>query len=156
MKKFQDNTGRDWEIKITCGTVARVHEELGIDLGDPGDEDEKGAPLATRVLNGAAFFLKVLPVVCAQQMLTREIDRFSFMDLIDADALGKVKEAFMAEWANFFQKSNPRATEMINAMTRFETLKATLPANHPQLKRLNELMDTASQEASESATPLPE
>lgn len=152
-KKFFDQAGREWNVTIDCGTVARVYDVLGIDLGDPGAENDKGIPVATQLLGGVAYFLKVLAVVCLPEIQMREMDQNSFISILPVDKLGDIKKAFMEEWANFFRSSNPKACQMMEAMTRYEELRRTQPTNSPQLKQLEDLMATAFQPASQPATP---
>jgi hypothetical protein len=141
-------------VAIDCATVARVYDLFGIDLGDPADGDP---PLYVRLMTGSGLVLKLLPVVCGGQLDAGGISAESLLRAIPLKRLLDVRTLFIAEWRDFFRESGQiQAVRVIEALEKFQAAKTKLTPDSPELKRLEDLLDTVSREPSPDATTSPE
>ena len=99
MRPFQDAGGTTWEIRVNGGTIKRVQDLLGVDLGKLLDGSP---PLLTRIHTDIIFLVDLIYVVLKPQADAREISDLQFAELLEGDALLAAHDGLMEELADFF------------------------------------------------------
>lgn len=101
MASFKDNTGREWPIEITIGTVKRVRQRLSVDI--PGLIANKMVPLG-ELLADPVKFVDVLYVICSDRMRTlpETVSDEEFGAAMGGDAIGSAADAFLEALVDFF------------------------------------------------------
>jgi hypothetical protein len=102
MRTFEDKTGHKWHIDLTIGAVTRVKQasEGRFDLFDAGKNN-----LAETLWTDLEMFWELLWLLVEPeaQALDPPIDAAQFGDAMAAACLINARQAFYAEWQDFFQ-----------------------------------------------------
>lgn len=96
MALFTDNIGREWSIEFDGILLDRVNSETGIDFGD------LTAKAYSRIQTDVSALVKVLCVLCSDQIAAKKLDRQQFAKEIRKDAFASAIAAIMAAAADFF------------------------------------------------------
>ena len=96
MAYFKDITGQEWSIEFDGLLLDRARSETSLDLGDLS-----GKAYVT-IENDIASLVKVLAVLCREQIETRKVTREAFAKLIRKDVIVDAIAAIMAAAADFF------------------------------------------------------
>lgn len=99
MKFFKDTTGREWEVKVTVGSIARVQDELGIDLTRIFDDKSPDSRLATDHL----LLWRVICCLVKPQLTARDITADELGDALDEAAGEAAGLAVIEAVIDFFQ-----------------------------------------------------
>lgn len=159
MAKFNDPTGREWEISITAGDLKRIRRDAGVDLRDALKPN--GGKL-TEILDDPDSFLDLMWSLCSKQATAANVIRDDFEQLFDHDTTVNSVAAVWSEiWS--FSRGQKAGTEARSALlaAQNEIENATAKVMQAATERIQSgqtLNDTASAspESSESTTdPLP-
>ena len=135
MKTFKDKESRQWEVKITIGSIERVKGLTGVDLLEDSGEDLQ------KVTGNPLTFGPVLFALVKPQADATGVNSESFTDALAGDELLAAMEAFEEEYIDFFP--NPRKRQLIRtALERakkaenglMDTIESRLPAVIDQLE----------------------
>jgi hypothetical protein len=151
MKTFKNADGPEWQISITYAAIKRVKGIIP-EVNLAGYADGK-PPLSTRLVTDIELFCNTLYALCKPQCDERKLTDEQFGAALGGDAIYAAREAFFAEWADFFrglhqteavaairrqaelmQKATAAATQTIEAIDIDNLLAETLknsPANLP-------------------------
>lgn len=151
MRRFKDNTGREWTLDLTIGDVKRVQSLIGVNLLDLTSGDP---PLCTRL---AVDVMLVCDVAFA--LVKPQADRLGVTDegfgaVLGGEAIGECHRALIDEITDFFLRLG--RTENAKMMTGARKLTA---AAIDLAERKIDAIDMDSILASiagESSTSLPE
>ena len=100
MKQFTDSKGDTWNVEINGGTIKRVSDLLGVDLGQPLAGDP---PLITQFDTDIVFKVNLLCAVCHTQIVGRNIGEIEFAERLSGEVLQAASDALWRELADFFQ-----------------------------------------------------
>jgi hypothetical protein len=102
MRTFDDKTGHKWRIDLTIGAVTRVKQasEGRFDLFDAGKNS-----LAEKLWTDLEMFWELLWLLVEPeaQALDPPVGAAQFGDAMAAACLISARQAFFAEWTDFFQ-----------------------------------------------------
>ena len=119
MRQFTDAKGTSWEVRVTAGTIKRVQDLLGVDLGKLLDGKP---PLLTRIHTDIIFLVDLIYVVVKPQADQRQVSDVQFAELLEGDALLAAHDALLEELADFFQKL--RQTHLATAIQKQASIVA--------------------------------
>lgn len=111
MKTFKDADNNEFTLRLSYGAVQRVQSEMGLDLRYPVDPDSQPTDikpsLVSRLFTDPFLFVEMLMVLIRDdlQRLTKVTPEF-WRDNLDAATIGTAREAFFAEWSDFFHGLN--------------------------------------------------
>jgi len=112
MSVFTDALGREWRIEFDAPLLDRIEQEAKIDLADIS----AGGLLATQT--DVKALVRVLAVVCKQQLKDLQIAKDSFQKQIRKDAITRAKAAIREALADFFPESE--WSEMQSNLTKLK------------------------------------
>jgi len=169
MKEFQDTAGTTWQLAVTAGTIKRVQDLLGVDLGKLCDRQPDGTLLLTRIHTDVIFLVDLIYVCCKPQADAAEISDTDFAERLGGESLLAAHQALQEELAGFFLRFGRKETAA--ALTKQAAIvaegieRATEALESPEIQtliehRLNEIAPPGSSAAnwppSAAATPSPE
>lgn len=97
MRKFQDNTGREWILSITLDAIERVEASIGVDLSAPSS----GEPaLWHRLMTSRLWLVRVLWALVKPQ--AGAMSKEAFYSALTGDALAGAFAEFWQEYPDFF------------------------------------------------------
>lgn len=104
MHTFADRNGRQWQVDLTIGTVARVRKQSGkrFDLLDPSSVVD-GEKLSTVLDEDFATVYEVLWHIVEPQAMAAGITAEQFGEAMAADCIVAAQAALFAEWLDFFR-----------------------------------------------------
>ena len=125
MHTFADRNGRQWQIDLTIGTVARVRKESGkrFDLLDPSSLVD-GAKLSTVLDEDLATVYEVLWHIVEPQAAAAGITAEKFGEAMAADCIVSAQAALFAEWLDFFRAV--QRPDLATALDMMTTARARL------------------------------
>jgi len=144
MRQFQDAAGKTWEVRVNGGTIKRVQDLLGVDLGKLLDGTP---PLLTRIHTDIIFLVDLVYVVLKPQADAAGISDEQFAELLEGDALLAAHDALMEELADFFQKL--RQTHLATAIEKQGTIVAQA------IDRADDVIRAIDLETATAAIPTP-
>lgn len=103
MRVFKDKHNREWAIDLTVGAMSRVKSMAGIDLLRMVKDADGHLPVE-RLLIEADTLLNVLYAVLRPQLAAKDIDDEAFGESLGPEHVTPAQDAFLAEWADFFQR----------------------------------------------------
>lgn len=95
MRKFADNDGREWIVKVTTNTIEKIRE-IDIDLGDFTGQVMK------RLAINDVLFVRVMWLICEQQADKEGITPAAFGESIFGDVLDTAYESLRGAMEDFF------------------------------------------------------
>lgn len=102
MKQFTDSQGRAWALAITLGAAQKVRAALDVDLLNPAALSDDGAPVMQRLLYDDVFLCLVVAELIKDQLERASVSQDEFLNALDGEAIGRLDEAFWAEYRFFF------------------------------------------------------
>lgn len=123
MHTFADRNGRQWQIDLTIGTVARVRKQSGkrFDLLDPSSVVD-GEKLSTVLDGDLAMVYEVLWHVIEPQAAAAGITAEKFGEAMAADCIVAAQTALFAAWLDFFRAvQRPDLATALDMMTTART-----------------------------------
>lgn len=99
MAKFQDSKGREWIVSVTVGSMKRVRDVLGVNLGTVLQDNMK--PL-TELLEDPIQLVDVLYVLCKPQADADGITDVEFGESLCGDPFAEAVDAFLEGLIDFF------------------------------------------------------
>lgn len=118
MARFTDCEGREWELRITRGHLAKLRE-AGFDLNAAAKD-----PAAFSALDDPETFGRVLWVLCERQAAARDLTPEEFAGGLDGPASFSALDALEAAYLDFSFRPAVAAS-----------LKAKLPGERVRLER---------------------
>lgn len=108
MKTFKDAKERPFQLCLNYGMVQQIQAELSLDLRSPADptatEDQPKPTLVSRLYTDPSLFVALLMVMVRSQLKDlKDETPENWRDELDADTIGRAREAFFEEWADFFR-----------------------------------------------------
>lgn len=123
MHTFADRNGRQWQIDLTIGTVARVRKNSGkrFDLLDPSSAAD-GEKLSTVLDEDLATVYEVLWHIVEPQAVAAGITAEKFGEAMAADCIVAAQAALFAAWLDFFRAvQRPDLATALDMMTTART-----------------------------------
>lgn len=147
MKTFRDNQNREWTIAINIGTMRRIRDLTGLDLA--GD-----LTTAMKTLEGDILLLvDVIYVACKPQADEREISDEQFGESFDESVVVEAGQAFLEEFANFFQPAKRRVlTTAMRKATELQQQRATQMPTDEEVEQTVETNWKKTMESGSSST----
>jgi hypothetical protein len=158
MPVFSDATKHEWRIELDGFNLGDVRDETGVDLAD------LSASGYDTIARDAIALVKVLSVLCADEIKQNELTARQFAKRLTGDAMTAAREAIAAAAERFFPQSEWSAiqsalqqrAEIAEAMMGFEPLRGAMenmPAGMQQgiQEGLQEMIAEATAVASASA-----
>lgn len=102
MRKFTDEKGNLWSIRISIGSAMKLKESLGIDILQPEQGDP---PLLTRLGTDAYLLAQTIACLLEDQFEQNDVSETNVYDLFGGETLIRAQTAFYEEMTDFFQKS---------------------------------------------------
>ena len=99
MSIFRDINGDEWRVSFDAFTLADVRKETGIDLADV----TAGGWQA--VETDASVVVRILAVVCADEIKAQKMNGRQFARLVRGEAIEAGRKALIDEGADFFPQS---------------------------------------------------
>jgi hypothetical protein len=142
MRTFQDSSKKGaWPISLPIGTVLRIRDESGgrFNLFDPSSLVD-GVPLATAIQFDVPLFWELLWFVVAAEAKKFRISAERFGELMTAECCRSAREAFQAEWLDFFRElSRPDQMQTVGrAIAMRESLQKTIEKQIPIQRELDQ------------------
>lgn len=125
MKSFTDNTGRNWTIAVTVGTIKRVRALCNIDLAniitiEPGKNPQ--VDLLERLASDPVLLVDVLYACCKEEADSRNVSDEDFGRAMAGDAIEMATSALLDEVVDFFPEVKRKVfRKILDATRRFET-----------------------------------
>lgn len=129
MKSFTDNTGRNWTLAVTVGTIKRVRALCNVDLAniitiEPGKNPQMD--LLERLASDPVLLVDVLYAVCKEEADNRKVSDEEFGRSMAGDAIELATAALLDEIIDFFPEAKRRVFQKILSVTRrFEAKSKT-------------------------------
>lgn len=137
MKTFKDNTGREWSVPVTVGTVKLVRDKLQLDI-----LDIENGTVFKKLVSDPILLCDVIFVLCGEQAKERGVSDEEFGRAMAGDAIEQATDAFLEALADFFPNPKRQALKKANARLRGLETKAVKLAmerlDSPELDRLME------------------
>lgn len=99
MAVFKDTSGKEWRVYLDAFTIADAKKETGIDLAD------LSAGGWQAIESDASAVVRVLAVVCAEEIARRKMTGRDFAKQMRGKAIQEGREALAEEAADFFPPS---------------------------------------------------
>lgn len=131
MPSFRDMEGRDWPVKMTVSTIARVELATGINLTAIGESE------TDKELESPAKFFRVLCSVLEPHIQARGLTADQFGDSLDQESIEAAYLALTEAVIDFFPKS--RREGMSTAFRKLVTAKT-----RHQEQQAKTVMDTVN------------
>lgn len=112
MRSFIDDHKRQWDIRVTIGSVKKIKSRCNIDLFDFG----KDGFLKT-LIEDHNIMADIYWILLEKQAKENEIDLDSFLDGLAGDTLPLALKAFLDDLIDFFQGSKKKAAKTVLAKT---------------------------------------
>jgi len=107
MNKFQDESGREWNVVLTTGIAKRIRDTLGFDIfGVFGDEEQ--ARDFQRIYQDPVLLTGVIAAICDKQRIAAGISEEDFDARIRGDAIDGAVKALIEEIPNFGRSPSQR------------------------------------------------
>lgn len=106
MKTFTDNAGRTWTISVHVTAIKRVRGLLGLNLLELVDDGFQGLG---KLLADPIGLVDVLYVLCKDEADKLGVSDEDFGRAMYGDAIEAARNAFLEEYADFFQDPRVRA-----------------------------------------------
>ena len=157
MKKFKDNTNREWEIAINVAAVRRVRNKLNADLLDI-------QTTMPRLLADPIFLVDVVYVLCEAQATEYNVSDEQFGEAMAGDALGAAKQALIDELKSFFptreerdavERAIQKGIEMVSILRKKGTEKINAMDMNAEADRILEMLGSSFTNSPESSTSNP-
>lgn len=125
MHTFADRNGRQWQVDLTIGTVARVRKQSGkrFDLLNPSSVVD-GEKLSTVLDEDFATVYEVLWHIVEPQAVAAGITAEQFGEAMAADCIVAAQAALFAEWLDFFR--DVQRPDLATAMDMMTTARTRL------------------------------
>lgn len=149
--KFTDRLNREWDLTLTIGTLTRVRNACGVELGKLLT-DEKS--LVSLMYEDPERLGIVLYTIVESQATKANVNGESFADGFDGATLTTAREALMSAVANFTQppKTCEQVVKSLKAvMESKDELTATMIRNATEKELSATLSDTATNSAASAA-----
>jgi hypothetical protein len=142
MKAFPIGNGRQIELSMTIGAAMRVRNALQVDLTNvhaPVTVGGQVVPLCVALQGMDVMLLvDVLYQVCLPGLTAHGVDAMGFAELMGGEALQLAKDAFFAEWEDFFHK--------LNRLEAVRTIQACQEAMRAMINKATRLAANAEAE----------
>jgi hypothetical protein len=96
MSVFKDSVGQEWRVFLDAFSLADVATETGVDLADIS------AGGWARIETDAGLAVRVLAVLCRDEIAVRKLDARAFARLVRGAAIDAARTALVTEGAEFF------------------------------------------------------
>jgi hypothetical protein len=104
MKKFKDNKGDEWEIRLSVAAIRNALDIAGVDLRDPFGSGSVGA--VERLLGDPLLASRTLYAVAIDQAKGRDVTPEKFDALQDGDTLHTATALLLEELPSMFPSAN--------------------------------------------------
>lgn len=151
MATFRDGKGRDWDLRLTVGTLTEVREATGVRLGDAFRDE---AALAGLLFADPEQLGRVLWVVCRERAEAAGVTPEDFAAGFDGPALERAVEAFLGSVADFFPRSKVGAKIRESLPAVLEQMdRHAVTAVETAMRKLTSSGSATNSAASPAATP---
>ena len=142
MQRFNDSTGREWEIAVNIGAIKAVRDYAKVDLYRLFADEAK------RVFGDPVLLVDTLWALCKAQAQARQMNETDFAGLFtDGDTLERAATALLEATVDFFPSSR---RGMLRA-TMAKSMELSGAAMTTALERINQLKVTDLLRPTESA-----
>jgi uncharacterized protein (DUF1778 family) len=166
MKFFRDNSGREWQVSVTIGTMKRVRALCDVDLYKIIEVDKNGKPnaeLLERLSTDPVLLVDVLYAVCKPEADKLGVSDFDFGEALTGDTIEAAANALLDELVDFFPEAKRQVFQkVLQATRRFKAAtekQLTAILTDPELdarleSELKKLLDSSgSTPGSSASTP---
>lgn len=95
-----------WEIALPFGVIRALTSKLGVNLLDPDKPvKDTGVTSFLTMRHDLEMFVDVVWEIVQQQATREGIDTVAFAASLDGAAMKACRDAFFAEWVDFFRES---------------------------------------------------
>lgn len=153
MRKYKDNTGREWELVVNAFPQAyRLKKAMGFDLLE-------GVPALLSLAQDPILRQQVLYELCKQQCQAAKVSDEDFGAAMTGDAASEAGSALLEEIIDFFPNSQRGPMlSIVKTMDRLQTEVAALAAekiNSPELEAtIKAVVSEAQQEIDKALSNL--
>lgn len=111
MKTFRDAEGREWTVSVDFTSLKRIRGMMGLALGESADNP---AHFVDRMLSDPEFSANVLYCACKPECDQRGVSDEGFGRALRGDLLDAAIEQFLADFVDFFPRSQRVALAIVN------------------------------------------
>jgi hypothetical protein len=101
MAKFTDNNGKQWQLLITVGSLAKVKADAGVNLSIVS----KDTSWLEAIYGDPAKLGEILWSLCERQAEAAGVTPEQFVDGLTGEVLGAAGDALVASVCDFFPRS---------------------------------------------------
>lgn len=147
MQTYKDKNGQDWAVELTIGAMKRVLALTKLDLRNPtapsGPELPDGqVSLSARMELDQLLLADVLFAVCYPQAQDRGVTQDQFADLLAPETVKPARDAFFAEWSDFFRRSGtPQMAAILDKQTSMVSRAVDLAAKQWDSQKVEARID---------------
>ena len=127
MSSFKDDTGHKWKLRITVGTIKKVHADTDVNLGQFLDDE---MALAKKVMGDPLLSAAVLFSILEEQIDDARLSEADFAERLYGDTFRDAKDALWDAFLDFCPSQQREALQNLEAKSK--------KVQEKLLKKLNE------------------